>query len=120
MFKRVCIYILLFNFLNTIFFVGETVDSTPFDGTEEVTEEINSVVEFVVEDCMHIGDTTPDDEDDDMADPFQAEKTIDLHPISLFEFRVTVFLGNITHSYPLSSSHYSGFLEILSPPPKLA
>jgi hypothetical protein len=120
MFKRIAVILLLCNFINTVLFTTETVDLTPNNGQEEVVEEINSLVEFVVQDCMDIPDDTPEDEDDDMADPFQAEKTIDLQSISIFEFRIPSIFGHISHCSTFTSSHYSCSLEILSPPPKLA
>jgi hypothetical protein len=120
MFQKFVLYILLFNFLNTFLFTAETVDTNPKDNKEEVTEELNSIVEYVVEDCMEMGDEIPEDEDDDLQDPYKIEKCLDNYYITEDFFQIPDNTMKPVYGRKPSSRSCSRALEILSPPPKLA
>ncbi|HXA02887.1 MAG TPA: hypothetical protein VNW99_12910 [Cytophagaceae bacterium] len=88
------------------------------DNKEEVEEEINSIVEYVVEDCMEIPDATPEDEDDDLQDPFKIEKSLNNYSITEYFFAILESPVKTIYGIKPSSGKYSRSLEILSPPPK--
>jgi hypothetical protein len=124
MFKRLLTYFLLFNFLNTVFFCNnEPEDYNLFSEREEIQEgEINSLVEYVVEKCLDIKDVTPEDEDDDWDDPFKTEKVgKNTNPILLFEFDLHVtYSDELPYPSYCNSTFNKVFLEIHSPPPRVA
>jgi hypothetical protein len=124
MIKKIVIYILLLNFLNTVFFYNnEPADYNIFNHEQSIQEEeINSLVEFVVEECMDIKDTTPEDEDDDWSDPFKVEKVDKCsNPTPVFEYDLSMaYIESLTYSPYYNSTFNKVFIEILSPPPRQA
>jgi hypothetical protein len=120
MYKQIITILLLFNFLNTVLFSVETVDATPYDGIQDTVEEINSVVEFVVQDCMDIPDETPEDEDDDCTDFFKVEKVVTDYDLSNFTFTLNSFTNFISYKSYFHLKGYSCALDILSPPPRIS
>jgi hypothetical protein len=120
MYKQIISILLLLNFLNTVLFSVESVDSTPKDGIQDTVEEINSVVEFVVEDCMDIADATPEDEDDDINDPFKVEKVVTDYNLDNFSFDLNTYTNNISYKDYFHLKGYSCALDILSPPPRIS
>lgn len=120
MFKKFLIYLLLFNFLNTILFTAETPSDIAKKGTILLTDEINSVVEFVMQDCLDIEDSTPEDEDDDNPDPLKTVKLFE-NNVAL-DFSLVILQGYLKEPnyLPFKDSFKDYFSALVAPPPKLA
>lgn len=126
MLKKVTIYFLLFNFINTVLFYNNENEGNSLDTLKKSVKaqsgEINSLVEYVVEDCFNIEDSTPEDEDDDWSDPFKTEKR-DMCSSPIFHF---IEQADASHWNNVSNfTHYESFfsnvyLDKSSPPPKPA
>lgn len=84
--------------------------------------EINSIVEYVVEECLDIKDDTPEDEDDDWEDPFKTEKASKCAaPELMFEYGLSLSCRDMIVYSPLVNPTFNKiFLEIKSPPPRQA
>lgn len=118
MLRKLVLYLLILNFLNTVLFAGESSDETPFDNKEEANiEEYNSMVEFVVEGCLEMPDKSPEDEDDDVPDGFKTEKQLDFYSPSFLTFQFFKHNAQIKHIH--IAPHILDFSpEQNSPPPK--
>lgn len=124
MLKKATIYFLLFNFINTVLFYNNEGDGldTVKRTVKAQAGEINSLVEYVVEDCFNIEDATPEDEDDDWSDPFKTEKR-DMCNAPIFHFieQNDPYNWNDFSNFTQYESFFSNvYLDKSSPPPKQA
>lgn len=118
MWQKFLLYFLLLSFINTSLVPAENIDDTPFNGVEEVEEEYNTLFEFVKEKVLGFQDDTPEDEDDDCPDWQKKPNSEYHHYTAIFTFIISTYF-QIT-APPVVESTYISFLEISSPPPKVA
>ncbi len=121
MIKKLTIYFLLFNFINTVLFYNNEEGNNCLATTSVSADagEINSLIEYLLEDFFNLHDNTPEDEDDDWSDPFKAPKT-ECH-INEFHFIEQLELDKWSSksNFPdYNSFIHSVCLDKSSPPPK--
>lgn len=123
MFKKILLYFLLINFINTVLFYNNEGDIYAISVKPLAhfhKGEINSLFEFFLEECFNVEDTSPEDEDDDWLDPFKTEiKDV----FYAHEFYLVPFSLNALRGFPLTFPLYfccisSLPIDIDSPPPE--
>ena len=119
--KKILIYLLLLSYINSAFLTGEAcIDSSAYGAKGKNQEEYNTIVEFVMEDCMDIHDATPEDEDDDIPDSAKTGKMLDYYFNTPFAYHSLIFNTERNTSYFDFLDLYEIILEENSPPPKFA
>jgi hypothetical protein len=94
MIYKIVTYVLLLNFVNTMFFHELPMlaphRTSPFDLQERETDEVNTLVEFIIESCLGISGDTPEEDFDDNPDHISTsvDFVVPVYPFSLITWRL--------------------------------
>jgi hypothetical protein len=120
MIYKLATYILLFNFVNTMFFhelyMLAPRKTSPYDLQVRETDEINSLVEFIIEFCLGIPGDTPEEDFDDNPDHISTsvDYLVPVYAFSLIEWEHVL----LEMACPITCFLPHTFQKVSSPPPE--
>lgn len=108
--KRILAFILIICHLNTALFQTQLAEQDKYDMHGKLVDDINSAAEFFSEVVMGNVDETPEDEDEDTGNDYQAVKTVDYYFLSALK----VPLAPATHpiNHVVSETEHFQLLEV--------
>jgi hypothetical protein len=117
---KIATYILLLNFVNTMFFHELSMlaphRTSPYDLQARETDEVNTLVEFILEYCLGIPGDTPEEDFDDNPDHIftSLDFVVPVYPFSMISWRLVP--SEIRWSFNFLFPHTC--LKVASPPPE--